>query len=153
MCEELSACAVMTDGTGSLFQAEVIKTQIMSAGEGRECGGAETEKRELDQIRQMIRAISQSGSISRRWKVLFPPSAVWSEGSARGQEYDLWPCASEVWDTSQSVTDSWSSQFTHVIIYWTWLVSNCSDFEWKYFNTKKWHGCDWQVKHNKIKIK
>ncbi len=23
-----------------------------------------------------------------RWKVLFPPSAVWSQGSVRGQEYD-----------------------------------------------------------------
>lgn len=31
-----------------------------------------------------------------RWKVLFPPSAVWSQGSVRGQEYDPSPRASEV---------------------------------------------------------
>lgn len=54
-------------------------------GGTRAWGGAETEKRELDQIRQMIRAISQSGSFFRRWKVLFPLSAVWSEGSVRGR--------------------------------------------------------------------
>lgn len=76
MCEELSACAVMTDGAGSLFQREVIKSQIMSAGEGQErvcVGGAKTEKRELDQIRQMIRAISQSGNISDEGRCYFLP--------------------------------------------------------------------------------
>lgn len=30
-----------------------------------------------------------------RRKVLFPPSAVWSQGSVRGQEYDPRPRASE----------------------------------------------------------
>lgn len=47
MCEKLSACAVMTDGPGSLFQREVIKSQIMSAGEGQKSvgdGGGLVEK-------------------------------------------------------------------------------------------------------------
>ena len=75
MCEELSGRAVMTDGAGSLFQREVIKSQIMSAGEGQGSvgGGAETEKRELDQIRQMIRAISQSGNALHGGKCYFLP--------------------------------------------------------------------------------
>lgn len=74
MCEELSAGAVMTDGAGSLFQREVIKSQIMSAREGQESvGGVKTEKRELDQIRQMIRAISQSGNILHSGKCYFLP--------------------------------------------------------------------------------
>lgn len=63
MCEELSTCAVMTDGAGSLFQREGIKSQIVRAGEGqeREWGSRVREserERELDLIRQMIRAIS-----------------------------------------------------------------------------------------------
>lgn len=61
------------------------KSNYECRGGTGERGGAKTEKRELDQIRQMIRAISQSLG---RWKVLFPPSAVWSQGSVRGQEYD-----------------------------------------------------------------
>lgn len=47
MCEELSARAVMTDDAGPLFQREVIKSQIMSTGEGqeREGGGQRRRKR------------------------------------------------------------------------------------------------------------
>lgn len=76
MCEELSACAVMTDGAGSLFRREVIKSQIMSTGEGQgSAGGAKTEKGEADQIRQMIRAISQCGNVLRGGKCYFLP--VW----------------------------------------------------------------------------
>ena len=40
-----------------------------------------------------------------QWKVLFPPSAVWSQGSVRGQEYNLWPHASEEWDNSPISTE------------------------------------------------
>lgn len=43
----------------------------------------------------MIRAISQSGKRFGRWRVLFPPSAVRSQGSVRGQEYDPRPRASD----------------------------------------------------------
>ena len=46
MCEELSACAVMTDGAGSLFQQEVIKSQIMSMEERQESVGEEHRQRE-----------------------------------------------------------------------------------------------------------
>lgn len=46
MCEELSARAVMTDGAGSLFQGEVIKSQIMSAGEGQESVGEQRQRKE-----------------------------------------------------------------------------------------------------------
>lgn len=46
MCEELSAGAVMTDGAGSLFQGEVIKSQIMSAGEGQESVGERRQREE-----------------------------------------------------------------------------------------------------------
>lgn len=42
-------------------------------GGTRECGGAKTGKRELDQIRQMIRAISQSGDVSDYGKCDFLP--------------------------------------------------------------------------------
>lgn len=81
MCEELSARTVMTDGAGSLFQQEVIKSQIMSAEEGQQSvGGAETEKRELDQIRQMIRAISQSGNVLRDGKCYFLPVQFGAKG-------------------------------------------------------------------------
>ena len=49
------------------------KSNYECRGGTRECGGAETEKRELDQIRQMIRAISQSGSVSDDGKCYFLP--------------------------------------------------------------------------------
>lgn len=79
MCEELSACAVMTDGAGSPFQQEVIKSQIMNAREGQdsvqgeEGGQRHGEKIGPDKGNQLIRG--------RRGKVLFPPSARVSEGS------------------------------------------------------------------------
>lgn len=47
MCEELSVCAVMTDGAGSHFQREVIKSQIMSARQGQESVG---ERRQRERI-------------------------------------------------------------------------------------------------------
>lgn len=83
MCEELSACAVMTDGAGSPFQQEVIKSQIMNAREGQDSmQGEEGGQRHGEKIgpdplndkgNQLIRG--------RREKVLFPPSARVSEGS------------------------------------------------------------------------
>lgn len=44
MCEKLSACAVVTDGAGSLFQREVIKSVIMSAREGHGESGEKQRK-------------------------------------------------------------------------------------------------------------
>ncbi|KAF0031498.1 hypothetical protein F2P81_016053 [Scophthalmus maximus] len=62
-------------------EQEVIKSQIMSAEEGQQSvGGAETEKRELDQIRQMIRAISQSGNVLRDGKCYFLPVQFGAKG-------------------------------------------------------------------------
>lgn len=79
MCEELSACAVMTDGVGSPFQREVIKSQIMSAGEGQDSVGEQRHREKIgpdplnDKGNQLIRG--------GRGKVLFPPSARVSNGS------------------------------------------------------------------------
>lgn len=65
MCEELSAGAVMTDGAVSLFHWKVIKSQITR---GRVAG-----EREVEQIFQMIREISQSGDVSDDGKCYFLP--------------------------------------------------------------------------------
>lgn len=77
MCEELSAGAVMTDGARSPLQRDVIKkSNYECRGGTRECRGAKTGERELDQIRQMIRAISQSGT-------------SWTEESAISSQHGL----------------------------------------------------------------
>lgn len=82
MCEELSACAVMTDGAMAPLQCEVIKKKSNSESWGgtRECRGAKTGKGELDQIRQMIRAISQSGNGLDGGKCYFLPARFGAEG-------------------------------------------------------------------------
>lgn len=81
MCEELSACAVMTDGARSPLQREVIKKSNYECWGGtRECRGAKTGKGELDQIQQMIRAISQSGNGLDGGKCYFLPARFGVEG-------------------------------------------------------------------------
>lgn len=83
MCEELSAGAVMTDGARSPLQREVIKkSNYECRGGTRECRGAKTGKGELDQIRQMIRAISQSRT-------------SWTEESAISSQHSLGSGVSE----------------------------------------------------------
>lgn len=53
----------------------------MSAGEGQGSeGGAKTGKRELDQIRQMIKAISQSGNVVDGGKCYFLPVQLGVKG-------------------------------------------------------------------------
>lgn len=91
MCEELSACAVMTDGAGSLFQREVIKSQIMTAGEGQGSvgGGSKDREERIGPDPSNDKGNQSIWEHFRPRKVLFPPSAVWSQGSVRGQEYDL----------------------------------------------------------------
>lgn len=74
---------------GSVTARGDKKSNYECRGGTRECRGAKTGKGELDQIRQMIRAISQSRERFGQRKVLFPPCTVRGRGSVRGQEYDL----------------------------------------------------------------
>lgn len=58
-------------------------------GRDKRVWGSRDRERELDQIRHMIKAISQSEKASDDGKCYFLPVQCGVKGSVRGQEYDL----------------------------------------------------------------
>lgn len=72
------------------------KSQIMSAREGERrrrrwsgWAGAETEEKGIGPDPTNDKSNQSVWEGSGRRRALFPPSALWSQGSARGQERDL----------------------------------------------------------------
>lgn len=134
MCEELSDCAVMTDGAASVFQRGVIKVKLWvpgrergGAGAGAGRGGREQRrrKRELDQIRQMIRAISQCGKVLDNGERYFLPV----HSGVKGQ----WGAKSVTSDpvTSEELLIRVSPLSSRVIICWTRLLPRRNESKWQ----------------------
>lgn len=85
ICEELSLCAVMTDDAGSLFQREVIKSSIMTAGETG--GDARTLRQGMgkdpsrDKANQSMRKVFLHVSDGKRYSPVCSLESGVSEGS------------------------------------------------------------------------
>lgn len=133
MCEELSDCAVMTDGAGSVFRRGVIKVKLWvpgrergGAGAGRDGREQRRRERELDQIRQMIRAISQCGKVLDGGERYFLPV----HSGVKGQ----WGAKSATSDpvTSEELLIRVSPLISRVIICRTWLPPRRSGWESKW---------------------
>lgn len=78
MCEELSACAVMTDGAGSHFQQEVIKKsnfEVLGRDKERAQRSRDTERR-IGPNPSNDKGNQSAWKRFGRRKVLFPPRAV-----------------------------------------------------------------------------